>query len=196
MRGVQACAAVGLALLGGACLRAAPPEFHGLPVRKPLPMAITLLDHRGRPFPLRSLRGTVTFLAFGYTFCPDVCPTSLVTLRQARTLLGANAAQLRVLFVTTDPARDTPERLRWYVSIFHPEFVGLTGTPAALADIWRAFNVYPAPYEAIGAGNAARIGHATAIYLIDRRGTVRFSYPWGVFPAHLAADARALLEEH
>ncbi|MDR7521626.1 MAG: SCO family protein [Armatimonadota bacterium] len=194
MRGVWACALVGLTLLGGACLRAAPPAFRGLPVREPLPAAVTLLDGHRRPFSLDALRGMVVFLAFGYTLCPDVCPTTLVTLRQARALLGVDAAHVRVLFVTTDPDRDTPERLRWYVSIFHPDFVGLTGAREVLARLYRAFNVYPAPYAAAGSGEDARIGHATAIYLIDRHGTIRFSYPWGVLAADLAADARALLE--
>lgn len=195
MRGVWAGALVGLTLLGGACLRAAPPVFHGLPVGEPLPTAITLLDHRHRPFPLDTLKGTVTFLTFGYTLCPDVCPTTLVTLRQARALLGAEAANVRALFVTTDPDRDTPERLQWYVSLFHPEFIGLTGASPSLARLYRAFNVYPAPYVAAGSGQGVRIGHGTAIYLLDRRATVRFSYPWGVLAADLAADARALLTE-
>jgi protein SCO1/2 len=193
MRGARACALVGLALLGGACLRAAPPTFHGLPVGDPLPMEITLLAHDRRPFPLRALQGTVTFMAFGYTLCPDICPMTLLNLRQARALLGADAARVRVLFVTTDPDRDTPERLGRYVSIFDPEFIGLTGTPSSLARVYSAFNVYPVPYEAAGAGRDVRIGHATAIYLIDRRGTIRFSYPWGIPAADLATDARALL---
>ncbi|MDQ7859441.1 MAG: SCO family protein [Armatimonadota bacterium] len=195
MHGIRTVAAVGLALAGGACLRAAPPAFHGLPVREPFPVAITLLDHHRRPFSLDALRGTVVLLAFGYTLCPDVCPTTLVTLRQARALLGADATKVVVLFVTTDPDRDTPERLQWYVSIFHPDFIGLTGAPGALARLYRAFNVYPVPYAAAGSGEDARIGHATAIYLIDRRGTIRFSYPWGVLAADLAADARAVLAE-
>jgi protein SCO1/2 len=196
MRTAWVCALVGLALLGGACRRAAPPAFHGLPVREPLPAEITLLAHDGRPFPFRALQGTVTFLAFGYTLCPDICPMTLLTLKRARALLGADAARVRVLFVTTDPARDTPARLGRYVSLFDPEVVGLTGTPSALARVYAAFHVYPTPYEAPGAGRDVRIGHATAIYLVDHRGTIRFSYPWGIPAADLAADARALLAGH
>jgi protein SCO1/2 len=196
MRAVRTWAAVGLTVLGGACARAAPPTFHGLPVQAPLPREVTLLDHDGRPFSLQRLTGRVTLLAFGYTLCPDICPMTLVTLREARALLGGDAAEVRVLFVTVDPARDTPARLRQYVSIFHPEFIGLTGAPSSLARVYRAFNVYPTPYETPGAGQDVRIGHATAIYLIDPHGTIRFSYPWGVLAADLAADARAVLAGH
>jgi protein SCO1/2 len=195
MRALLAWAVVGLAVLGGACVRAAPPTFHGLPVQAALPLDVTLLDHDGRPFSLQRLTGTVTFLTFGYTLCPDICPLTLVGLREARTLLGADAAQVRILFVTTDPERDTPERLRWYVSIFHPEFIGLTGDSLSLARVYQAFNIYPVPYAAAGATEDARIGHATAIYLVDRHGTIRFSYPWGVLPADLASDARVVLVE-
>lgn len=195
MRAFRAWAAVGLAVLGGACARAAPPTFHGLPVGEPLPREVTLLDHDGRPFSLQGLAGTVTFLAFGYTLCPDICPMTLVTLREARALLGEDATDVRVVFVTVDPARDSPERLRRYVSIFHPTFIGLTGAPGSLARVYRTFRVEPAPYAAAGATEDARIGHATAIYLVDRHTTIRFSYPWGVLPADLASDARAVLAE-
>jgi len=120
---------------------------------------------------------------------------TLTTLRQVKVLLGREWAQTRVLFVTTDPARDTPERLRWYVSLFDREFIGLTGPPPSLTRIYRAFNVVPTPYAPEGTGQDTRIGHATAIYLIDRRGMIRFSYPWGIPAPDLAADVRVLLKE-
>ncbi|MDR7556191.1 MAG: SCO family protein [Armatimonadota bacterium] len=159
----------------------------------PFPREVTLLDHDGRPFPLQRVTGAVTLLAFGYTRCPDVCPLTLVTLKQVRALLGADAAHLRVLFVTVDPGHDTPARLRRYVSLFHPAFIGLTGAPGALARVYRAFNVYPTPYAAAGTSEDVRVGHATALYLIDRRGTIRVSYPWGISAVDLAADVRAVL---
>jgi protein SCO1/2 len=174
-----------------------PPTFHGVPqARERLPAGIVLLDHHRRAFALDALGGRVTVLTFGYTHCPDVCPTALLTLARVRSGLGAAVPPPEALFVTTDPARDTPERLRWYVSLFDARITGLTGTPQALTRLHRAFNVYPARY-ALGTGaHGYRVSHATAIYLIDPDRVVRFSYSWGVAAEDLLSDARRLLQGH
>jgi protein SCO1/2 len=153
------------------------------------------MDQHGQPFVVDEQRGRAMVLAFGYTHCPDICPATLLTLRHVRVLLAEEARRVRFVFVTTDPDRDSPERLRWYLSFVDPEFVGLTGAPQVLVRFSAAFNVYPAPYVP-ATGYGYRVGHATAVYLVDAAGRVRFSYPWGIPAQELAEDIRAVLEGH
>lgn len=95
----------------------------------------TLKTPDGSEFRLSRQRGEIVLLSFGYTFCPDVCPTTLAELAQVRGRLGEAAKRVKVAFITVDPERDTPERLRTYTSAFDPTFVGLTGSAAQLAQV-------------------------------------------------------------
>jgi len=112
--------------------------FHGTLYDPALPAPEILLNRdNGSSFRLSEQRGDVVLLFFGYTSCPDVCPTTLSELRKVNTELGGNANQVKVVFVTVDPERDTPEQIQKYVSIFNPAFIGLSGSLEELEPVWK-----------------------------------------------------------
>jgi protein SCO1/2 len=147
---------------------------------------IALTGQDGQPFTLSSLRGQVVALFFGFTTCPDECPVTLAVLDQSKALLGEDAAGFQVVFVTTDPGRDTPTAIASFLSVFDPSFVGLTGSPEALQQTWDDYGV-----TVMDNGET----HSTTIYLIDAAGDLRVTYPINIDPADLAADIRALMQE-
>ncbi|HTX49543.1 MAG TPA: SCO family protein [Caulobacteraceae bacterium] len=128
-----------------------------------------LIDQDGRPTDQRVLNGKWSVVFFGYTFCPDYCPTTLTTLGRAMTLLGPRAAKVQVVFVTVDPARDTPAALKTYLSskVFPRNAIGLTGTPAEVAKAAKAYMVF---YQKEGAGANYTMDHSTALYLMNPKG--------------------------
>ena len=141
----------------------------------------TLTDTEGRRRSLQEFRGRIVLLYFGYTFCPDVCPTDLIEIAELVDLLGPRADHIQVLYVTFDPERDTPDHLRSYLRDFDPRFIGLTGTPdeiARVAELWRIY------YEKVPMedGNYL-IDHSAYTFVIDREG--RYS---GLFPPGTSAE--------
>ncbi len=146
----------------------------------------TLTDHDGRPFTLRELRGRPTLVFFGFTNCPDVCPTTLARL--AQTSKAAAVPRLRVLFVSVDPERDKPTALRQYVHAFDPGFAGATGTPAAIDLLTREFGVAVSRVD-LGGGQYT-MDHSAAVFLLDdgARIVAIFTPPFNA--AQMAADLR------
>jgi protein SCO1/2 len=131
-----------IVVLSASTAGAAAPGFRGGALDPPRSAPeIALRTHEGADFRLSRHRGDVVAITFGYTFCPDVCPTTLAELAQVRARLGPAGARLRVVFVTVDPERDGPERLRAYTHAFDRTFTGLTGTPAELAAVQKAYGV-------------------------------------------------------
>lgn len=127
-----------------------------------------LVDQSGRPFTQRNLVGKPTALFFGFTYCPEICPTTLAALSSWMKALGPDADRLNVAFVTIDPERDTPVQLAHYLSSFDPRIHGLTGTPANIATIAREYHVY---YRKVPlAGGGYTMDHSSAIYLMDAHG--------------------------
>jgi protein SCO1 len=128
-----------------------------------------LVDQSGRPVDQGVLKGKWTALFFGYTYCPDVCPTTLQMLGQASRSLGDRGKDFQVVFVTVDPARDTPSQLKAYLSnaVFPEGAIGLTGTPQQVAGIASAYGVY---YQKQGSGPDYSVNHSSAIYLIRPSG--------------------------
>jgi protein SCO1/2 len=163
---------------------ARPTTYAGMPVvpAKPAPDAL-LVDQNGVPAHLIDPAYSLTFLFFGYTHCPDECPLALGSLAKAyRALPPERAARTRVVFVSVDPTRDVPAVMRKYVSAFDPHFVGLTGTNAQLAPVWKAYGV------AIER-TTRELAHGDAIYAIDATQHVVLIYPPDAPPADLSADA-------
>lgn len=155
----------------------------------------TLTDHRGRPFRLADTDGEVRLLFFGYVMCPDVCPMTLSKVVQVRRLLGAEAEHLMTVFVSVDPGRDTPEKLRDYLGYFDlGEAAALTGKAE---EIDAVVDLFKASYEKEETGSATGylINHTPYLFLLDRRGTVRALYRPSEKPEEIAAAVRALLEE-
>lgn len=129
-----------------------------------------LTDQAGQPFRLSDERGHAVAIYFGYVRCPDVCPATLAHLASARRSLGPAGASTRVLFITVDPHHDTPSVLKEYLSHFDPTFVGLTGTEAELAPVYRAYHVWYSALPQTQAGREALEEHTSAVWIIDRNG--------------------------
>jgi len=129
----------------------------------------TLTDENGRPFRLSQLRGKVVLLFFGYTHCPDVCPTTMAKLARAAKLLGNDADRVVTLFVSVDPGRDTPEVMKHYLDYFHLNSFGLTGTKDEIDEVVKQ---YGARYEIEKSDSAAgyHVSHSTDLYLLDQKG--------------------------
>ena len=145
------------------------------------------------PVSLKDFRGKVGMIYFGYTSCPDICPTSLTTMASAMKLLSPQErVQVYGIFISVDPARDTPANMKEYAAYFHPSFVGVTGTPQQIADIAAKYGVYYKKAEVEGAMGYA-VDHSSTIYIVDQRGKVVDQIIHGASPESIAASIRKLL---
>ncbi len=161
------------------------------PARALAPFALT--DHEGRPFDNQALQGQWTFLFFGFTNCPDVCPTTMRMLAQVEQSLSNLPAALRpqVVLVSVDPKRDTPAQLATYVKYFNPSFAGVTGDQASLDAFTRKIGV-PVAISETGDGGYT-VDHSAAIFLIDPNGRMRALFSPPHAPAAIAADYRRVV---
>ena len=145
----------------------------------------SLVDTDGKPVTEKTLLGKPTAIFFGFTYCPEVCPTTMTDMTAWLRALGPDADKLNVVFVSVDPERDTPEQLKQYLSNFDPRIRGFTGTPEAVAKTAKAYRVYYQKVPQDGGGYT--IDHSSAIYLFDAQGT--FVEPIGYqTPADRAVD--------
>jgi protein SCO1/2 len=151
-----------------------------------------LTDHTGRLRHLADFRGKAVVMFFGYTQCPDICPTTLAAMRDTLKLLGPDAARVQVLFVTIDPARDTQQVLAQYVPWFDPSFLGLRGDEAATAAVAKDFKVFYAKVPGKEPGSYS-MDHSAASYVFDPQGRLRLTIRHGEAPERIAADLRQLL---
>ena len=152
----------------------------------------SLTDHNGQPRRLGDFKGKAVVLFFGYTQCPDVCPTTLSTLRETMTLLGDDAKRVQVLFATVDPERDTQALLAQYVPAFHPSFLGLYADEKTIAAVARDFKVFYAKQPGPTPGSY-NVDHSTGSYAFDPQGKLRLLLRHGETPANVAADLKLLL---
>ncbi|HYA46642.1 MAG TPA: SCO family protein [Burkholderiales bacterium] len=151
----------------------------------------TLTDHTGRTRTLEDFRGKVVVMFFGYTYCPDVCPTTLAELKAVKEQLGEEGKSLQVLFVTVDPERDTPKVLANYVPAFDPSFLGLYGDAAATATVAKEFKVFYQKVPGKTPGSYT-VDHTAGSYVFDPQGRLRLFARYGN-AANLVADIRTLL---
>lgn len=182
-----------LALLGCTNKPPAPLPFEGNDISGThLGRDLSMVDTTGQLRTLADYRGKVLLIFFGYTQCPDVCPTALAQAAQALQLLGDQAGDVQVLLISVDPARDTPQILGAYVHAFDPSFVGLTGTPEQLDKTARSFKAFyakePGPTPAQYAMN-----HSAAFYLMDQNGEARALLGPALTPEDMAHDIKLLL---
>jgi protein SCO1/2 len=159
---------------------------------RPAPQ-FSLRGSDGTDLKLARFRGKVVALGFGYTFCPDVCPTTLLYLAQAREKLGAAGKDFQIIYVTVDPERDSAELLRKYLGAFDPTFVGGTGTPTQLDEVKKAYGVVATRQPTKGNPKMYFVHHSASVYLIDRGGNLRAMMPYGVTVDDIVHDVRALL---
>ena len=175
---------------------AKPANFRGTTFAEPYPVAseIDLTRSDGSRFRLSEMRGDVVLLFFGYTSCPDVCPTTLAELRQALSEFNEqDAQQVRVVFVTVDPERDTPERVQEYVDQFNPAFIGLSGPETNLEKIWTEYGVYREIADEQSAAGYI-VNHTARVSLIDRQGNLRVSFSFDTPVADIVHDLKIVLK--
>lgn len=153
---------------------------------------LSLIDHNGKPRTLADFRGKVVVIFFGFTHCPDVCPTTLAELAQVAKELGDEARKMQVLFVTVDPERDTPEVLRRYVPSFDPSFLGLSGDAEATARAAKAFKIYYQKQPLPDGGYS--VDHSAGTYILDQQGRLRLFARYGAGAPALLHDIRILLK--
>jgi protein SCO1/2 len=154
--------------------------------------SLQLTDHQGRERRLEDFRGKAVVLFFGFTHCPDVCPTTLADVAAALKQLGPDAQRVQVLFVTVDPERDTRELLAKYVTAFDPRFLGMYGDAAATQRTAKEFKIY---YEKRKAGDSYSVDHSGQTYVIDPQGRLRLLVRHDRIASDLPDDLKTLLEE-
>ena len=152
-----------------------------------------LTDHNGQARSLKDFRGKVVVMFFGYTQCPDVCPTTMTELAEVKKLLGPDGDKLQVLFVTVDPERDTPEVLKAYMANFDPAFLALRGTPEQLAGLAKDFKMYYKKVEG-KTPTSYSMDHSAASLVYDPEGRLRLYTRYGTGAPALASDLQLLLK--
>ncbi len=153
-----------------------------------------LPDHNGQVRTLSDFAGKVVVVFFGYTQCPDVCPTSLAELAETKKLLGAQGDRLQGVFISVDPERDTPELMKAYMASFDPSFLALHATPEQLVGLAKSFKVY---YKQVAGATPTSytMDHSAGSYVYDPKGRIRLYHRYGSGAPALAADLKILLAE-
>jgi len=182
-----------LSLVG--CDQPTRPAFRGSDISgSNFGLSLTLTDHNGRAVTLDTFKGKLVVLFFGYTHCPDVCPTTLSDMAAAFKLMPEGAPdKVQVLFVTVDPERDTAEVLKAYVPYFHPTFLGLRGSPEQVAQAAKEFRIVYRRHVEPGA-DGYLVDHSAGSYVLDSQGRLRLYLPFGHTPQDIANDLLALLK--
>ena len=186
----------GAALLLVACSESSKPAFNAIDLTgADYAKDFALKDVNGQPRSLKDYQGKVVVMFFGYTQCPDVCPTSLTELVAVKKMLGADGDKLQALFVSVDPDRDTPEMLKSYMANFDPSFVALRAdTPEQLAAIAKDYKVYYKKVEG-KTPSSYTMDHSAGSYVYDTQGRLRLYSRYGSGAGALAADIKLLLQQ-
>lgn len=165
-------------------------DFHGSQADRQLP-DLELVDHSERPVSLSEFEGKLVLLSFGYTSCPDICPATLANLRQVYNAVDKKE-DIQILFISVDPKRDDLGKLKSYVTYFHDDFLGLSGTDEQMNGVRDAFSIFYFEEKGESKGNYL-ITHPTSIYLVDKSGKLILKYPHTVTPSDLLEDLTKLL---
>ena len=183
--------AVALAALGFAYLRQPPAEPHPTKTQISFGGPFVLVDSKGQPFASSRLTGKPYAMFFGFTHCPDICPTTLADVAQAVKSLGADAERVQVLMVSVDPERDTPEALAKYVTAFDPRFIALRGDLEATKKAAGEFKIF---FEKAKSGDSYTVNHSAQSYVIDPQGRLRLLVRHDRIGSDLAPDLRTILK--
>ena len=172
-----------------------PTEWHGKEIQSTQPVTnFTLTGPGEQPVSLIDFRGKVVMIYFGYTYCPDVCPATMVELRDALKILGNRREAVQVLMITVDPERDTAEVLEEYLAHFDESFMGLTGTPDELIAVTAPMGIFFERHEGTEASGYL-IDHTATVAVLDKDGKLRLIYPFGITGEEMAADLTYLVRE-
>ena len=171
-----------------------PEPLNGTAYAEPYPAApdFQLKNAVNDTVSLEDYKGKIVLLFFGYTYCPDVCPTTLAELKLAMDLLGEDASQVQVIFISVDPGRDTSEKMQKFVERFYPTFIGLSGSTEELTPIWDHYDVYRELVEGTSPTNYI-INHTARVVLVDQAGNMRLSYGFQTPSKNIASDIQSLL---
>jgi protein SCO1/2 len=182
-------------LLVWAVAFARPYSLHGSEISPAVPAPeIQLARADSSVFDLAGFKSKLVLVFFGYTSCPDVCPTTLANMKRIKAGLGEKSTDLVFVFITVDPQRDTPEKVQQYVSGFDPSFIGLSGNEMDLQPIWQAYGVYR-QIQDTGSALGYLVDHSSRTYLIDQDSNLRLTYAYGTPIDDLVNDIRFLLKE-
>lgn len=168
--------------------------FNGTVYESPEQAPAIDLPYGGDEFHLSDQKGKIVLLFFGYTSCPDICPTTLSEMKRLTAELGDDAEKTQVVFITVDPERDTPDKLASYTALFNPSFIGLTGELDQLEPIWRDYGVF---WERVDDTNSAAgylINHSSRLYLINQQGDLHLTYSFGTPMEDILSDVQYLLD--
>jgi protein SCO1/2 len=188
---VAAMVTAALSLVG--CQPAPPPSFQATDITgAAFARDFRLTDHNGRVRTLADFKGKVVAIFFGYTHCPDVCPTTLSDFAAALQQMGPQAARVQVIFVTLDPQRDTPDLLKQYVPAFNPDFLGMFTDPDSLKKLADEYKVVYQKTSVKGVDDYL-IDHSAGTYIYDPKGRLRLLVPYGSGPDAIAHDLKTLL---
>lgn len=184
-----------LLLLATACgsQEVDPAQFKGtmMPTSIPAP-DFALTNEQGETVHLSDYQEEIVLLYFGYTFCPDVCPTTLSELSKAQRELDDGGEKIQVVMVTVDPERDTPQKLAEYVGHFHPDFVGLSGTKEEIDAAGEGYGIYYEKHEGSEA-TGYLVDHTARVYVVDPRGNYQLSFSYGTPVEDIVHDLRLLM---
>ena len=192
VRGAAAGLLLALGLATAGCSAPAVPQASALPIMDG-GGDFSLTDHDGQPFALTSQRGKGVLIFFGYTFCPDACPTTLSKLSSVYRALGNDAAKVKTLYISVDPERDTPDVLKADLGNFRLDAIGLTGTKAEIDTVVQQ---YGAAYEIVPTPDSAAkytVSHTTTLYALDSQGRIRSKFRYEATVDEIAAGIRAIL---
>lgn len=154
----------------------------------------TLTDQNGEPFTLTDQKGKVVLLFFGFTYCPDVCPMTLATWKRVQDALGPDAENVRFVYITVDPERDTPEKLKNHLAVFSADFIGLTGTPAQLDSVYNGYGVIREKVTISESAAGYLVNHTASMYFLDRNGIWRSKMSNDAKVKDIVHDVRVLLK--
>lgn len=194
MSGLARCGLLAALALGVGCAASAE-TFRGTTYEEPAAAEdFVLSDQHGNPFRLSEHRGKVILLFFGYAMCPDVCPVTLSTWAKVREQLSDRADDVEFVFVTVDPERDTLERLAEHLAVFDESFIGLGGSTEDLDSVYEAYEVYRNKVSFSTSAVGYVMDHTSNMFVIDREGRLRLSFPFDSRADDVITDIRQLLD--
>ena len=173
------------------CSKAPDLKFNGSDITEArLNSYFELTSHLGESTKIQDFEGKVVAIFFGFTYCPDICPTTMYELKAIKDALGSDGDKLQVIFVSLDPERDTIELMKKYVPSFDSSFIGLTGSADNIKKIASQYKIF---YQKVGEEKDYTIDHSSAIYLIDKKGNIRVRHPFGSSQEMIINDIQSLI---
>ncbi len=173
---------------------APPPAFKGTVIEPPTDAPpVNLRDHNGKDFRISENKGKILLLFFGFTHCPDACPSTLMNWETIKKEIRANEDNVKFVFISVDPSRDSQKSLHKYVALYGDDIIGLTGTQKDLDPIYKSYGIFAE--KELKKNRDYLINHTTSIILIDKQGKWRLNYSYGTSPIDIALDIKRLLSE-